>query len=93
MEQGEGKMLLEQIRSISQDVLDNLKEIDRALDDLTTKMREGTELDKEEWINAINQMRIKISGMEKEDSEEIEDEIILENMIEKLDNLIKITLG
>ncbi|MBS3131696.1 hypothetical protein J4212_04655 [Candidatus Woesearchaeota archaeon] len=90
---GEGMKLLEQVREISKDLLEDLSEIDSRLAELIEDIKLHEEIDKEKLLNALTEIRTSIGAMEKEDSEELEDEQILENMIKKLNNLIEMTLG
>ena len=92
-EQGEGKLLLEQIKELSQKVLSSLYELDMDLQKLQESVKYGSALSKQDIINKINEMRIKIGAMEREDAQEMEEEEILLNLIKKLDELIKMTLG
>ena len=93
VEQGEGKLLLEQIKELSQKVLSSLYELDMDLQKLQESVKYGSALSKQDIINKINEMRIKIGAMEREDAQEMEEEEILLNLIKKLDELIKMTLG
>ena len=90
--EGEGKLLLEQIRVLSSEILENLMEIDDKLASLQESVQIGESLDRASAIDKIREIRIVIGVMEKEDTEEIEDEKILQNMIQKLNNLINMTL-
>ena len=92
-DQGEGKLLLEQIRDLSNQILTSLYELDMDMQKLQESVKYGTALSKQDIINKINAIRIKIGAMEKEDVEEMEEEEILENLIKKLDELVKMTLG
>ena len=91
--EGEGKLLLEQIRQISQDLLRNLIEIDDKLAKLQESIKISEEVDKESLIKEINDMRLRIGVMEREDTVELKEEEILENMIKKLTALIEMTLA
>ena len=92
-EEGEGKLLLEQIRQISQDLLKSLRDIDKELEGVEDSVNTNNAMDRQDLMNRINSIRITIGSMEKEDMQELEEEEILENMMEKLDKLIKMTLG
>lgn len=92
MIEGEGKKLLVQIREISNDVLHTLMEIDDQLANLQDYIKLNEEVDKESLLKQINEIRLKIGVTEREDTQEIKEEEILENMLQKLNNLIDITL-
>ena len=93
MDQGEGKLLLEQIKELSRQILSSLYEMDLDLQKLQETVKYGNALTKGDIINKINAMRVKIGAMEREDVQEMEDEEILLNLIKKLDELVKMTLG
>ena len=93
MPEGEGKLLLKQIRQISKEMLDSLIEIDDKLAKLQQNVNFNEEIDKRRMLEEINGIRLVIGTMEKEDTQEIEEEQILENLIEKLNKLINMTLG
>ena len=90
---GEGKLLLGQVREISKDLLERLKEIDDKLAKLQDLVDNREEIDREWIIEELNDIRDKIGLMEKEDTQELEEEEILENMMTKLNSLIEMTFG
>ena len=92
METGEGKLLLEQIRRVSADLLDDLMEVDDRLKKIENLISRNGEIDKEELSAQVSEIRTFIGAMEKEDTQELEDEEILENMMKKLNDLITMTL-
>lgn len=91
--EGEGKLLLEQIRQISQDILSNLMDIEDKLSKLQDSVKYNEEINKEALLNQITEIRLRIGVMEREDTQEIEEEKILENLITKINSLIDITFG
>ena len=90
--EGEGKLLLDQIRELSSEILDNLMQIDEKLASLQESVQIDEEMEKYSLLGKIKEMRVMIGALEKEDTEELEDEKILQNMIQKLNNLIDMTL-
>ena len=92
MERGEGKQLLEQIRELSSDLMKSLKDIDGRLAVMQESIGSNDNLNRQELLEQVSEIRNKIGAMEKEDTEEMEDEEILENMISKLSKLIEMTL-
>ncbi|HLG23622.1 MAG TPA: hypothetical protein VI564_01695 [Candidatus Nanoarchaeia archaeon] len=89
---GEGKLLLEQIQQISKDLLENLMEIDQELITLKDQINRNDEIDKKILLETIEGLRKKIGVLEREDTEEMEDEEILGNMIKKLNSIIDMTI-
>jgi hypothetical protein len=91
--EGEGKLLLEQIRSISKEILEKLLDVDRKLDVLEDSLKLNEEANRQALISQIDEIRRQIGFIEKEDTEGIEDEEILENIIKKLNYIINMTFG
>lgn len=89
----EGKNALQQIRQMSQDLLEHAIEIDNLIADLHNRIKSGSEINKEELLNSLNEIRFKIGVIEREDTEELEEEEVLEHMISKINSLIKMTFG
>lgn len=89
----EGKNVLQQIRQMSQDLLEHAIEIDNLIADLHNRIKSDSEINKEELLNSLNEIRFKIGVIEREDTEELEEEEVLEHMISKINSLIKMTFG
>jgi len=90
---GEGTKLLEQIHEMSKDVMEDLVELDNKLSKLQNTIETKDEIDKDELLQQIKDLRTTIGAIEHEDSEEMEEEEILESMMKKLKNLIEMALG
>lgn len=93
IKEGEGRLLLEQIRDISRDLFTNLMDIDDRLADLEGYVSVPGDIDKGKVREQVKEIRRIIGAMEKEDAEEMAEEKILENMIKKLNDLIEMTIG
>ena len=91
-EEGEGKLLLGQIRSIGKDILEDLMSLDDRLAALEERTRINEELGRNFLLEEIKEMRRIIGAAEHEDKEGMEEEEILENLIDKLNVLINKTL-
>ncbi|MBI2558371.1 hypothetical protein HYW20_03535 [Candidatus Woesearchaeota archaeon] len=92
-DEAEGKIVLQQIRQMSQDLLEHAIDIDNLLADLHNRIKSGGQINKEDLLNSLNEIRFKIGVIEREDTEEMQEEEILENMIAKINSLIKVTFG
>ena len=88
MSKGEARRLIEQIREISSDVLEKLRDIDGRLEQIQSLAKEDEPIDKDMMVEKINEIRYSIGALEKEDTQEMEDEIILLNLLKKLDELL-----
>ena len=87
-QKGEATLLLQEIRTISQDIFNVLVEIDGSLAAIGEDVSTKESFDREELIGKIKEIRQKIGLMEKEDEHEINEEEILQNLFNKLDSLI-----
>jgi len=88
VKEGEGGLLLKQIKEISQDLLKGLMEVDDKLIKLKDTIKREDEIDKDILMDRIDDIRVEIGSMEKQDVHEIEEEKILQNMIRKLNSLV-----
>ena len=88
MPKGEARLLLEQLKQISSDILENLNGIDEQLFELQQSIKYGEPEDKDNVIERINEIRYTIGAMEREDTHGLEEETILMDLIKKLDQLI-----
>ena len=79
---------MKQIKEISQDILKGLMEVDDKLIKLKDTIMREDGIAKDILIKRIDDIRIEIGSMEKEDVHEIEEEKILQNMIRKLNRLV-----
>ncbi len=91
--EGEGKLLLEQLKEISSAMLEGLTELDNKIYNLQEEIKKESEFSKESIISRLQDLRNSVVSIEKKDNEELEEEQILENMIKKLDELIQLTFG
>jgi len=92
-DEAEGKLVLQQIRQMSRDLLEHAIDIDNFLADLHNRIKSGGQINKEELLDSLNEVRFKIGVIEREDTEELEEEEVLEHMISKINSLIKMTFG
>jgi len=91
--EGEGRLLLEEIRKLSRDLFTNLMDIDDRLEDIQSTLSTNKPINKEKMLSEIKTVRLIIGAMEKEDEQELREEKILQNMIKKLNELIEMTIG
>ena len=85
---GEATMLLEEIKTLSQDIFDVLMEIDNRIADIENESKLKEEIDRNSLLEKLGAIRQKIGAIEREDTREIDDEKILQNLFRKLDSLI-----
>ncbi len=93
MIEGEETKLLEQIHSMSKDILNDLMDIDTKLNAIAEDIKISDEIDKKTVLADLAEIRKQIGLMEKEDIEEMQEEQIVENINSKLKDLIKMALG
>ena len=91
MAKGEARLLIEQLKDISADVMEKLKEMDSQLLEMEGSIKED-DFNKDTLLEKIGEMRQNIGSIEKEDSEEIEDETVLLDLLRKLDSLLESVL-
>ena len=87
MSKGEARLLVEQIKEISTDVLEKLKGLDSQLEEMGSCIKDD-DFNKDTLLERISEMRQGIGSIEKEDSEEMEDEAALLNLLKKLDSIL-----
>ncbi len=87
-QKGEATLLMQEIRTISQDIFNVLVEIDNSLAIIGEDVNSKESFDREELAGKIKEIRQKIGMMEKEDEHEINEEEILQGLFSKLDSLI-----
>lgn len=85
-ESGEIKLLLRDIKQMSESMMADLQDIDRRLGDLQAAAGSITV---PELLREIKDIRTAIGGLEREESEEIEAEDITQNLLEKLSEVIE----
>ena len=91
--QGEGKKLLSQLKEISSDMEEKLRQIDERLSHLENSIKASGETGTQIWLDDIREIRGMLILVKKEDEDEIADEKILMDMITKLNELIEETIG
>ena len=82
-ERGEIDQILEDIKSESKEMMKELMEVDNILISVKDSIDFG-DFDKEELINKINDIRMRIGALEKDDVKEEKYEEIADNLILKL---------
>jgi septal ring factor EnvC (AmiA/AmiB activator) len=91
MAKGEARLLIEQLKEISADVLEKLKDLDAQLADMEGSIKDD-DFNKDTLLERIAEIRQSIGSIEKEDSEEMEDEAVLLELLRKLDSLLESVL-
>ena len=85
-------MLLNDIKEMSEDVMNDLRKVDQQLAALQERAL-GEGIDAVQLVHSLRDIRLRIGNMEKEEMQEIEIEQATQSVLAKLHQLIDKTLS
>ena len=86
-DRGEVNLLLRDIKSMSEEIMHDLMDVDNKLEKLQEKAINGM-LNIPEVLEEIKSVRVMIGSMEREETQELRAEDITQSLLKKLSDLI-----